>query len=160
MDKLSRKNQISGDIASRELLTISASSAALLLKNTKINIVGGKRQKLHFKNNSDIFYGTFQLEGSWTTAHNNHTDNFRELFSPEVKAEYVCETANDSKQVTDRMWKQFNCSRLLYTLYIYLCVCMCLRRKYGGPENLKAFHKLIKPDTVGNELDPKKKSYF
>lgn len=97
MDKLSRKNQISGDIASRELLTISASSAALLLKNIKINIVGGKRQKLHFKNNSEIFYGTFQLEGSWTTAHNNHTDNFRELFSPEVKAEYVCETANDSK---------------------------------------------------------------
>lgn len=64
MDKLSRKNQISGDIASRELLTISASSAALLLKSTKINIVGAKRQKLHFKNNSDIFCGTFQLEGS------------------------------------------------------------------------------------------------
>lgn len=45
-------------------------------------------------------------------------------------------------------------------LFIYIFVCVCLRRKYGGSENLKDFHKLIKPDIVGNELDPKKKSYF
>lgn len=97
MDKLSRKNQISGDIASREFTHyLSASSAALLLKNIKINIVVGECQKLHFKNNSDIFYRLFQLEGSWTIAYNNDKDHFREVFTPLVKAEYVCETASDS----------------------------------------------------------------
>lgn len=103
MDKLSRKNQISGDIALRELLTIFP---PVLLhfswKNIKINIVVGECQKLHFKNNSDIFYRLFQLEGSWTIAYNNDKDHFREVFTPLVKAEYVCETASGSMYVIDR----------------------------------------------------------